>query len=67
MTHLDGRTINLKRRGTTQPGEVEVVEGEGVRHNLFLLSSGEADEKDASIPGCTRWRYVHRILGSDTD
>lgn len=30
MTHLDGRTITVKRDGTTQPGEVEVMEGEGV-------------------------------------
>lgn len=30
LTHLDGRTITIKRDGTTQPGEVEVIEGEGV-------------------------------------
>ncbi|ORY27317.1 hypothetical protein BCR39DRAFT_538313 [Naematelia encephala] len=30
LTHLDGRTIALGRRGTTQPGEVEVIEGEGM-------------------------------------
>jgi len=30
LTHLDGRTISLGRKGTTQPGEVEVIEGEGV-------------------------------------
>lgn len=30
MTHLDGRTIPLSRNGTTQPNEVEVIEGEGV-------------------------------------
>ncbi|WVQ85189.1 hypothetical protein IAT38_007354 [Cryptococcus sp. DSM 104549] len=30
LTHLDGRKITLSRRGTTQPGEVEVVEGEGM-------------------------------------
>ncbi|KAL7422753.1 DnaJ-related protein scj1 [Cryptotrichosporon argae] len=30
LTHLDGRTIMLGRTGTTQPGEVEVVEGEGM-------------------------------------
>ena len=30
MTHLDGRTIPLSRKGTTQPNEVEVIEGEGV-------------------------------------
>lgn len=33
MTHLDGRKINIGRTGTTQPGEVEVVEGEGVSLN----------------------------------
>jgi DnaJ-related protein SCJ1 len=27
---LDGRTITIGRSGTTQPGEVEVVEGEGM-------------------------------------
>ncbi|ORX35044.1 hypothetical protein BD324DRAFT_633722 [Kockovaella imperatae] len=30
LTHLDGRSINIGRAGTTQPGEVEVVEGEGM-------------------------------------
>lgn len=30
MRHLDGRTITVSRTGTTQPDEVEVVEGEGV-------------------------------------
>lgn len=35
MKHLDGRIINLSRTGTTQPDEVEVVEGEGVSpHSL---------------------------------
>jgi DnaJ-related protein SCJ1 len=36
MTHLDGRTIPLSRKGTTQPNEVEVIEGEGVSLSLFL-------------------------------
>ncbi|KAK8844597.1 hypothetical protein IAR55_006444 [Kwoniella newhampshirensis] len=30
MTHLDGRQITIGRRGTTQPNEVEVIEGEGM-------------------------------------
>ncbi|WVF66346.1 hypothetical protein IAT40_001086 [Kwoniella sp. CBS 6097] len=30
LTHLDGRTISIGRKGTTQPGEVEVIEGEGM-------------------------------------
>ena len=30
LVHLDGRKFNIGREGTTQPGEVEVVEGEGV-------------------------------------
>ncbi|GFZ44621.1 hypothetical protein JCM24511_02345 [Saitozyma sp. JCM 24511] len=30
LTHLDGRTITIGRSGTTQPGEVEVIEGEGM-------------------------------------
>lgn len=30
MKHLDGRVINIGRTGTTQPDEVEVIEGEGV-------------------------------------
>ncbi|RXK42649.1 chaperone DnaJ [Tremella mesenterica] len=30
LTHLDGRTISIQRKGTTQPGEVEVIEGEGM-------------------------------------
>jgi DnaJ-class molecular chaperone len=30
VTHLDGRTITIGRSGTTQPGEVEVIEGEGM-------------------------------------
>ena len=40
LIHLDGRTIPLTRRGTTQPGEVEVIEGEGVGRlalNCILL------------------------------
>ena len=37
-THLDGRTIPLSRKGTTQPNEVEVIEGEGVSLPFFLLS-----------------------------
>jgi hypothetical protein len=35
MTHLDGRTIPLSRKGTTQPNEVEVIEGEGVSFLYF--------------------------------
>ncbi|WVR03272.1 hypothetical protein IAU60_000263 [Kwoniella sp. DSM 27419] len=30
LTHLDGRSITIGRKGTTQPGEVEVIEGEGM-------------------------------------
>ncbi|GMK53526.1 hypothetical protein CspeluHIS016_0101120 [Cutaneotrichosporon spelunceum] len=30
LTSLDGRTIPVGRAGTTQPGEVEVIEGEGM-------------------------------------
>lgn len=30
VTTLDGRTVGISRTGTTQPGEVEVIEGEGV-------------------------------------
>ncbi|KAK4688573.1 DnaJ-related protein SCJ1, partial [Tremellales sp. Uapishka_1] len=30
LTHLDGRKITVGRKGTTQPGEVEVIEGEGM-------------------------------------
>lgn len=30
LTHLDGRAITVGRKGTTQPGEVEVIEGEGM-------------------------------------
>ncbi|WVO13544.1 hypothetical protein L204_101165 [Cryptococcus depauperatus] len=30
LKHLDGRTIMVSRAGTTQPGEVEVIEGEGM-------------------------------------
>lgn len=40
LKHLDGRTIVLSRTGTTQPGEVEVVEGEGVRVSPPSLPSG---------------------------
>jgi len=40
MKHLDGRIITLGRTGTTQPGEVEVVEGEGVRpRSLWITRS----------------------------
>ncbi|KEP52262.1 chaperone protein DnaJ [Rhizoctonia solani 123E] len=30
ITHLDGRIVTLKKDGTTQPGHVQVVEGEGM-------------------------------------
>ncbi|KAG8858774.1 DnaJ- protein scj1 [Tulasnella sp. 330] len=30
VTHLDGRTITLKRDGVTQPGYVQVIKGEGM-------------------------------------
>ncbi|WRT63412.1 uncharacterized protein IL334_000317 [Kwoniella shivajii] len=36
LTHLDGRTITIGRKGTTQPGEVEVVEGEGMPSYLDI-------------------------------
>ena len=32
MTHLDGRTLELKRTGVTQPGYVQVIKGEGMPH-----------------------------------
>lgn len=60
LTHLDGRTITLSRTGTTQPGEVEVIEGEGVRilapqlfceSDLLLL--------DAIVHGHSAGGHVH--------
>lgn len=30
LTHLDGHVVRLKRQGVTQPGFVEVIEGEGM-------------------------------------
>ncbi|KAF8699160.1 DnaJ protein, partial [Rhizoctonia solani] len=30
LTHLDGHIVTLKRNGTTQPGHVQTVEGEGM-------------------------------------
>lgn len=68
LTHLDGRTITVKRSGTTQPGEVEVVEGEGVRLCSFQgLSVDECraltGSQDARMAGRPRWRYVYRVLG----
>ncbi|CAE6439386.1 unnamed protein product, partial [Rhizoctonia solani] len=30
VTHLDGHIVTLKRNGTTQPGHVQTVEGEGM-------------------------------------
>ncbi|CAE6500288.1 unnamed protein product [Rhizoctonia solani] len=30
ITHLDGRIVTLKKSGTTQPGHVQMVEGEGM-------------------------------------
>jgi len=47
MTHLDGRTIPLSRKGTTQPNEVEVVEGEGVSSSRQKL--GAADKQMPSF------------------
>jgi hypothetical protein len=48
MTHLDGRTIPLSRKGTTQPNEVEVIEGEGVSLLLYHF-----------IPLITSSRLIH--------
>lgn len=45
MTHLDGRTIPISRKGTTQPNEVEVIEGEGVSRTW----RSEADEQMPSF------------------
>lgn len=44
ITTLDGRSVGISRTGTTQPGEVEVIEGEGV--------SGKRDRLtlDAGVP-----------------
>jgi DnaJ-related protein SCJ1 len=30
VTHLDGRTVTLKRKGVTQPGYVQVIKGDGM-------------------------------------
>lgn len=30
LTHLDGHIVRLQRSGVTQPGFVEVIEGEGM-------------------------------------
>jgi DnaJ-related protein SCJ1 len=30
LTHLDGKTVRIARPGTTQPGHVDVIKGEGV-------------------------------------
>ncbi|KAA1467490.1 DnaJ-domain-containing protein [Dentipellis sp. KUC8613] len=32
LTHLDGRTIQLVRKGVTQPGFVQTIKGEGMPH-----------------------------------
>ncbi|KAG9098304.1 DnaJ- protein scj1 [Ceratobasidium sp. 392] len=58
ITHLDGRTVTLKRSGITQPGYVQTVEGEGmpifegtghgdlyVQYNVVLPSSLNSDLK----------------------
>lgn len=36
LKHLDGRIINISRTGTTQPDEVEVIEGEGVSSHYLV-------------------------------
>ena len=41
LTHLDGRTITIGRKGTTQPGEIEVVEGEGVSAKINSRSTAD--------------------------
>lgn len=30
ITHLDGRTLNVVRKGVTQPNFVQVIKGEGM-------------------------------------
>lgn len=54
MTHLDGRTIPLSRKGTTQPNEVEVIEGEGVSLP-FTLSVPPAPDSRTTVAlfGCS--------------
>lgn len=37
VTTLDGRVVGIGRKGTTQPGEVEVIEGEGVSSGMGWL------------------------------
>lgn len=39
LRHLDGREVELVRHGVTQPGFVEVLEGEGVCEKLFAYLS----------------------------
>jgi DnaJ-related protein SCJ1 len=38
VTHLDGRTVTIARSGTTQPGHVDVLKGEGVSILAPLIS-----------------------------
>lgn len=60
LTHLDGRTITLSRTGTTQPGEVEVIEGEGVRILAFqLFCESDAVLLDAIVHGHSARRHVY--------
>lgn len=60
LTHLDGRTITLSRTGTTQPGEVEVIEGEGVRILAFqLFCESDSVLLDAIVHGHSARRHVY--------
>ena len=38
VTHLDGKTVRIVRPGTTQPGHVDVIKGEGVGTGSLSLS-----------------------------
>lgn len=46
LTHMDGRTINIKRDAVTQPGFVSVVDNEGMPVQGTMMS--DAPEEDAS-------------------
>lgn len=78
LTHLDGRTITLKREGVTQPGFVQTIKGEGmpiyregtfgdlfVEYTVVLpteLSPELRRSEWLNVSHCTLWRIIANLL-----
>jgi len=68
LTHLDGRIVNIVRPGTTQPGHIDVIKGEGVSRFSVCRSAHQgmltlfSASQDARSRTSTAWRPVHRVF-----